>query len=1527
MQQLFSGLARRMTSLFETITSEVEPDPEEVHRFALLARRGWSSLSGSWRNLTSDFTAHAITYLGVLLSMAVVFVFFAYGHFGEAVTPGYRPLVEIGIPVFFFVIAWILHRRTGIPQTAAAVELIGALSLAIMLSATFRDGSPCCPPDLGGAGRWLAYGAVGAILVAVYYQLARRRPWWYYPYLVVAALWTGIGALGLYLDDALGFVGREGFLGLLSPGGPVFVSDGMSGWQLAAVLIVMAASVGVARRYRQTEVGRRLSIPTVRLALVLGAPVLVAALVFSLSDQALAGGIGLGGQGAVALLAGATIARAIRRSKFAWDGAPLVVTQRLDEALGAATYVLLTAAWAVTSLTWLDRSWFGVGLLGVAALVVALERTGPTRYAGVWTARAAGLLGLGISFFGPATTFVAWGIASITLGLMDARPDGSDALRRYLPLPERFRQRQPIFGIAALASVSGLVTTFDIAAAAWALAAVAIVFTAAGFLPPRFRLTTTLAGIPAAIVVGSSVAVGLNAGLDELTMGLLFLVLTTATALLRFDWWFRLGPVTLGAVVTLALLGHAALGPGESGLALANVIGAGTVGSALIGHSLAHRDGRYAAAHGGLGQLLVTIALLAGLRFDLTLAVALVLVTVTSGAEALFVERRNSPTIEWLVARIGGGRFVRTIPALIAGVALPITIVVIANQVEFFAAERPRIGLLLAAVAWVYVAAAAALRGNDRLRPIATIEAHALAVLGVLVAIPSTGAVTLAMISLAAVAFTLAALLHRPYRSVVGWAAALVSGLLLLDRIGVAAEDLHLGFLAEGLALVVGTVVVARLTRTEARGLVASPWLQTSLVVGLLVVPAGLSFSFIDQRYLVVAAAAAASIYGVVGWWLRSGGFAFPAAISITIAYGSLVAETWTSPIDGPAVWLPLIVALVLGSAVPRSRRSRDFIGAVSPNLTLVALAIATLALVLGVPAGQAGWILLADAGILMLIHAIRREGWAWYGSVAALVAAGLAIGGAWIPLTTTAGAALVGWRGTTKPEARGAVPHVATATFLLMMAYAGLALWLDWSPHVFARFTGGVGLGLAAAAAWGTLRRLLAARLKLWLIPTHVLAQAAAVATITAAGLVSTATFTEAIAFVAAAEAIMWGAIGTVRLNRTLIWTSTLFGVVSYAATVAVVHPTTNTLIAVTAIAAAVIAAAATIVTLTPNLGTRITIWTAPAHTISQLGALTVIAASAATHNPTTTAGIIALVATAEAALTATLAVRPSPWPWRDITAVLVVVAAIATGVAVGPPAGFIYLLDAVAVGAWVAVLVGTRRLGLWLRSTLLISIGLALSASILAIVFFGIGSLPAAATLWTLGALAAATGTVRVRPRAIQAGVLAWLIAAITTVRILSGVDRNVYVLITAVAVLAILEIERWRYLPEPLPTVFQVAEVAAMALLLLTATLDAFADLRYVVVLLTESAGLLVWGILTEVKRRAAVGLLGLSVGVVLSVAIPVSRQLEGGGLTSGTALAIGGVVAVLLILAGSGLEKYRATLGKVIRRLSEILEEWQ
>ena len=114
--------------------------------------------------------------------------------------------------------------------------------------------------------------------------------------------------------------------------------------------------------------------------------------------------------------------------------------------------------------------------------------------------------------------------------------------------------------------------------------------------------------------------------------------------------------------------------------------------------------------------------------------------------------------------------------------------------------------------------------------------------------------------------------------------------------------------------------------------------------------------------------------------------------------------------------------------------------------------------------------------------------------------------------------------------------------------------------------------------------------------------------------------------------------------------------------------------------------------------------------------------------------------------------------------------------------------------------------------------------------------------------------------------------------------------------------------------------------MIIPLLLAASQMFSALAYALVLAAEGLALIVWGGLTRVRRRAIVGLTAVTTALVLSALIPLLDNVRH-GLTGGTWLILGAVGAVVMIGAGSLIEKQRTQIGERLAHWEEILEGWE
>jgi hypothetical protein len=102
--------------------------------------------------------------------------------------------------------------------------------------------------------------------------------------------------------------------------------------------------------------------------------------------------------------------------------------------------------------------------------------------------------------------------------------------------------------------------------------------------------------------------------------------------------------------------------------------------------------------------------------------------------------------------------------------------------------------------------------------------------------------------------------------------------------------------------------------------------------------------------------------------------------------------------------------------------------------------------------------------------------------------------------------------------------------------------------------------------------------------------------------------------------------------------------------------------------------------------------------------------------------------------------------------------------------------------------------------------------------------------------------------------------------------------------------------------------------------------FHSLWYGLALFAEGLLLAVWGALTEVRRRALLGVAAMVAAIIMSAVIPALHGVNA-GLTGGTWLVIGAISATVFIIAGSTIERQRHAIGRRIADIAEILERWE
>ena len=201
-------------------------------------------------------------------------------------------------------------------------------------------------------------------------------------------------------------------------------------------------------------------------------------------------------------------------------------------------------------------------------------------------------------------------------------------------------------------------------------------------------------------------------------------------------------------------------------------------------------------------------------------------------------------------------------------------------------------------------------------------------------------------------------------------------------------------------------------------------------------------------------------------------------------------------------------------------------------------------------------------------------------------------------------------------------------------------------------------------------------------------------------------------------------------------------------------------------------------------------------------------------------------------------------------------------------------------------------------------------------------------AIVLIVLGAALAGYGTLARTLVAVEGALVVWLLAFVVLVNEQIAMGLHMVVIVASITLLGVVELERMRRDIDELavPEWLDHLEWALMLAPLGLATVDMFDSLWFGFVLLAEGFVLTTWGALTEVRRRAMLGVGAMVLAIVLSIALPALHGLME-GLTGGTWLAAGAIAATVFIIAGSAIERQRHAIGRQLAHIGDILEHWK
>jgi len=1596
--------------------------PRRPNPLELGLRRVGRSAGAMWTALSADVAIHTVTYLGVLLLALVMFAFYGLGFYGEIISGDqwrpWRPVVAAALPALGFGVAALLRARTGIVFTANAIGFLAALSLPIALSTLFQDGAPWGPPDLDGPARWIGYAVVVIVCAAVYALAARRSTM--YAYLVGPGIWTAAGALGLYLEDGIRLVGDEGVSAFSQ-----FTSDGISWAQMAFVLAVMALTLPLTRLARGGVVASRI----VRSAIVC-LPVVA---IFGGAFAALQGyGPGLDREAAptVLLVATGAVAFAARGSSFAWEDARERLRRWLSRSLITTGLAVVAAGWVATRWLGVEVPWLGVGLaLYAAALLLGGDRVHGGGTAIITGVRLVGAIGMGLSIIEPLACLLVWSGAGIATALADLSARWRTRWVRVYPVPATSLEGSAL--IAVLTGVAlfgaGRLAWGDIAG--WIVLAVSFALAAARWLPERGEAVRGLSGwaIPFA---GSGVAVAAYQwveleAIEGPMFGLHLLAAGAVTALAAVDRAIRLPIATAAAVPGAAL----ALRWFDVRGSVIDASVLGIAGAALLTLALVDRA-RLATEAEVLGHLLVWLAPVLGSPSDAGLMIGLSAVAVTHLGIAVLVDRG-----------VGGGSFglgmsataSELAHAVVGVVTLPWAALLVAQEIPWFAAERPRTAIVLLAAGWSYALLTPAVRRYAG-RRLLSVASQLLALAAVAVAVPSSAALLVTTWSAAVLFGWHAVRTARPASSLPAWVMAVAGSMIAAARFGVSRGDLHEPLFAAAVGLITIGGMAYRLTER------VRDWALPALSLGLLGMPAALAFVIADRLHVVVFAGVAAAVYTALIWLIRTGAFAPLVAAMVSIGFADAL-PAGVSPFERPLMWFPLAAAILGVAALQPRREPGHWLAPVTPGLNLVWPAVLVLGGAVSLDTGELDRVLFGGAvlvalaalrwrSLLVAYAALGLVGWAgavagpdWLSAaltfdavvvgihatvradtlarqVLAPASAALGVGaivslGVWhqwslqsaliadaivgivtaslvvlftlrrpagraslwvAPVAVVAQGALVtyaaiGWDALGDPGRYGplaaalAVEAVLAAASALAWrrleaawataalagaAYASLGVWRAWpvgeallATAVPALVLGVVALGIGLAPAGGRL---------LWEGPVHGLAQASAIAFL-GIGLAEAPGVDPAVVLAGflTFEAITIGVLATRHRLREMTWMAVALGLGgAWSAGVWVDLETWPSVAA--AFATGVVAAGVASVAARAGEDTRRGLWRDATIGASQASWAAAPLLAVAVLSPETVSGLASLALGADAVFAGSLVrVLPERLRLRSVAMVLAALAALLGVGAVDPGLGRVLAILLAAVGALMLIAGSYRESGLGAWGEPVLVAGWTLAVGVPLLVLVRVDSDVILGAVLVIGGAGIVPGaTVSGRWRAIYLGMAEWGLAA----QFLPGQsDPNVVIVPVAVFVIVVLSIERLRarILDRPFSrdTADLVAyvELVAMVTPMVVAAWPAYErpSPGHLGLLAAEAVLLVVWALFTRVRRRLVWGVVGLVAVIVYPVARVLVSALSG-GLSGGTMLAIGAVVALVLIVIGSLLERGRVRVGDVVRRLGEALEDW-
>jgi hypothetical protein len=1486
--------------------------PAEPGAVAIAMRAGARQAAVVARAVAADVALHGFVYLGLLLTFVGLLGFLLFSF--KDVPTDVQPVIEFAVPAVLFAWSWVLRRQRAV-RVAQAMGLLGGIVLPLVVFASLVDGAPF-PPDAQGDALILAMIAVCVAAAGLYAAWSRAHPDSTLRHLVHPMLWLGAMALGFVakideplLGDAitrlvslqpalasaavaasLAWVGWRPSSRLAAPTRLVAVPGIVAGYGLTLGLaageewtqlwpvVVAGAATLVTAELLAVQLDRRPVLVVLR-------PLLLVATVAPLVPI-----VGAGWAGVVAVVAFLAVAEVeLRRPPVAHH---VLAVAAAGVAVGAA--LAMDEPWTGV-LAWTAITLWTTGRLALGTTEVTLARplavaagVAPVGLAGsllvalprdvAWVVVAGLLLVATIGVRWRGVRSAAWSAWSVVAGVVVAI-----GVVVSVDAPGTVALSAPLLAVAALcaAAVVSLARGWDVVRL-WAVSAILVV-----------ALALVLVDLPVA------------APSRPVVWGAVALTLVVVAAVRRSELAPHLAAVGhLIGVGAIALAADEALGaPDASGRVLALVVTGGT-----------------------LGWLVATTAQELGRP---TVADLLRGPTPPGGAPAA-----GSPV---------GLQVVRSLPAALLLLSLPFAWLLSLAELPAVTARPAWIGIALAALALGEALVARLTAGRPALRPVVAPSAALLAVAAVVAAAADVDVLLLAAIA----AIATAGILGRRLAVVpFVWFAWLQSGLvvvLVTERAGLRAVLLPTVVIVWAASLLVGGLAVDdRLAgRRPAGATVRLAWLRAPVVLGA----AGLLLGY-GLLLAQVAVGFGAATPARLGWWslvvagvvlivarqLRLAPLSGLTALLTTVGFALL--SPWPVA-DHPWVLVGLAAALVAAAWVLARREPGTSVPAARWDLPPLAVAhlVAGIGLVQAVPAGAVAETWLAAGALAAALAAWRRHR-AWEeASNVLLVVGAAALAPGWLTLAF-AGTAIRGIVATTRTEGGVRWSYQAIGVLGAGAGWLSFVAWAAWSASqaivwsTLAAGTLAVAVALLRRAGW------IAADTTASWAGLAVAAQTTAlVAVATVLGDVRPVGIAPAIgtALIAIAAAVA-APVVSARLHDVaagLVVVAWLLAIAGSGWEVEAASMATTATFALLALLvvelarrrASAVAGPASAGVLPRRLART---WFATAAAGVAFGSL--LAHGALERRPVllVLAGALVVLAVAAARGPDVLA-----WPLlRHVSGLLLLAASVVGALALDAPITWLTLLVlALGLATTLTALVVWRAAPthVWLRPLVASGLTASLVAGLLAVTEPTDPAL--VVVLVAYAAQAGAVGLVLRRPAVLAlAPVLA--VAAWAVLLLELPVGGTVWITVPiAVALLAEVDVARWgrRQLGQaPMSRELLTLELAAIGLAAVPPLTELFTrGLAVALVAVALSAGLLLWAVLTRVRRRAVAAAALATATAVLTIAAAVAGQAPASAFVWIVTCGVG----ITLLLVVALVESTRSRGGRGLGRLDDLTADWE